>query len=751
MLSRSISLLLCLQGRFATWLGFDHSRFEILTIWSVCRSAVRLWRLQSLTISYVLVPYVMWPCSETVTHIEIINSDVSGPFASSFLCNQPTFQSIIIQGKQNRISLEGTNLLSFSLGRLVNFRFQSGPDNCARGLPNLKTLQITNAALNDSLVDQFVELPSLVELRLSDNQLASYPSSLCSFTNLERLELQRNNFSAAPPPCLANLTKLTYLDLSSNKIAGSVPKWLPSFPNLTTFSMADNALRGEIPDIFDRIPTLERLDLSWNLFCATIPSSLWLAPNLISVSLNHAGLYGTIPSSIAHLALSIRVIELEENALWGPLPQRWSFPVPRQLKLRTNLMSGQVPSQLRSFIDAEDNSMSGCLVPANPAGCLTLKQWRSSLCYCDFFAGIPIGCSSVCADQPLFPAGAAQNRSLDRIDHALVVEGSLNLSSPMISVDLTKIDPRDLFPLIRIYDQLCLAETTISLSTSIHADHLGFSFIFASMMGGYCNNFRFAEITSRMVARPDCAKSTNVTYHSNAIILNIGEELTFCASLVVYPKIFINGSIHITGSVILVKNRTDVIVDPGSAVSLGGNSSDPLIWTSGCASFGGELNLYLPYRSTLRPLYLIIFDGGYCGGGNSTFSNVSVITEVPNRPECNVTTDLHVEYGLRSLMITFHEERAACSQRENTILEQEKQDGSTYGVVFAAVVGAAVIGMLVAGAFIVALRRYCIPSYRSAYDLRQDIARRCQAVILSRQASELTAQPPTTPTLGKTS
>jgi hypothetical protein len=51
------------------------------------------------------------PCSETLTHIEIINSDVSGPFATSFLCNQPTLQSIVIQGKQKRISLEGTSLV----------------------------------------------------------------------------------------------------------------------------------------------------------------------------------------------------------------------------------------------------------------------------------------------------------------------------------------------------------------------------------------------------------------------------------------------------------------------------------------------------------------------------------------------------------------------------------------------------------------------------------------------------------------
>lgn len=66
---------------------------------------------------------------------------------------------------------------------------------------------------------------------------------------LQRLKVSENklNFSGTMPATLAQCTQLQLLDLSKNELTSQLPRYLASFNQLRVLSVGYNKLQGDIP------------------------------------------------------------------------------------------------------------------------------------------------------------------------------------------------------------------------------------------------------------------------------------------------------------------------------------------------------------------------------------------------------------------------------------------------------------------------------------------------------------------------
>ncbi|KAM2794379.1 hypothetical protein COP1_005759 [Malus domestica] len=120
------------------------------------------------------------------------------------------------------------------------------------------------------------KLNALRILSLRSNLLRGVlPSDITSLPALQRLYLQRNNFSGDIPTSFS--PQLNVLDLSFNSFTGNIPQTMRNLTQLTELSLQNNTLTGPIPDL--DLPKLKRLNLSYNRLNGSIPSSLQRFPN----------------------------------------------------------------------------------------------------------------------------------------------------------------------------------------------------------------------------------------------------------------------------------------------------------------------------------------------------------------------------------------------------------------------------------------------------------------------------------------
>jgi len=129
-------------------------------------------------------------------------------------------------------------------------------------------------------------------ISLNDNHLSG---SIPNFTNLPELiwlNLSFNQLISGSVPNL-NLPNLIILNLSFNQLSGSIPNFI-NLPKLSSLSLNSNQLSGSIPN-FINLPNLIGLHLNSNQLSGIIPNFINL-PNLIGLSLDRNQLSGSIPN-----------------------------------------------------------------------------------------------------------------------------------------------------------------------------------------------------------------------------------------------------------------------------------------------------------------------------------------------------------------------------------------------------------------------------------------------------------------------
>ncbi|MBA0756181.1 hypothetical protein Gogos_000032, partial [Gossypium gossypioides] len=293
-----------------------------------CRALSPLTKLQVLSMSncYLSGPIPSFSSSRNLTNLSLAHNKLVGTIHSTDWSSLSKLENADLGG--NKLS-----------GTIPPTLF---------GIPSLQRLDLSHNQFNGSIGDFHGKASSLLNtLDLSNNKLqGQFPTSLFELRGLETLHLSSNNFNGLiPMNAFQNLGNLFSLDLSHNRLsidATATNISLLSFPTFTGLGLASCNLTefpGEIP-----IPTLDAtyLDYSDNNFSSVLPAHIGDSLQHVSFfSISNSNIHGSIPPSICS-STSLRVLDLSNNSLSGPIPQCF-FQMSGSLgvlDLRQNNLSG---------------------------------------------------------------------------------------------------------------------------------------------------------------------------------------------------------------------------------------------------------------------------------------------------------------------------------------------------------------------------------------------------------------------------
>lgn len=94
------------------------------------------------------------------------------------------------------------------------------------------------------------DLPGIIMIQLSDNQLTGFDLDPDAAPQLFELRLSGNQIEGNLPPGLQGRPMLETIDLSHNQLSGDLPNWLGDL-NLEELNLADNQFTGEIGPALD--------------------------------------------------------------------------------------------------------------------------------------------------------------------------------------------------------------------------------------------------------------------------------------------------------------------------------------------------------------------------------------------------------------------------------------------------------------------------------------------------------------------
>ncbi|KAF7851610.1 hypothetical protein BT93_L3493 [Corymbia citriodora subsp. variegata] len=241
-------------------------------------------------------------------------------------------------------------------------------------LSNLQTIDFTANQLTGSIPSSMGNLTSLEAISYYQNCLSGIiPQSLGRLTKLKTLILGSNGLSGTIPPTIFNLSLLIEIDIKANQIGGGLPEEIGfTLPNLQDLSIGYNQLAGSIPLSISNATNLRRLDLGGNELSGKVPSlanlhNLWF----VTLFTNNLGSGGSNVDDMSFLCsltnyAKLMVLVMHENRLGGTLPAcigNFSATFVA-LRLGQNLISGEIPKEIRNLVNLEafrmdDNLLSG--------------------------------------------------------------------------------------------------------------------------------------------------------------------------------------------------------------------------------------------------------------------------------------------------------------------------------------------------------------------------------------------------------
>ncbi|KAJ6292595.1 hypothetical protein OIU78_024719 [Salix suchowensis] len=315
------------------------------------------------------------PATNSVTSIDLSNTNVAGPFPS-LLCRLQNLTSLSFSN--NNIN----STLPLDISACQNLQHLDLSQNLLTGtlphtladLPNLRYLDLTGNNFSGNIT-------TLRMLNLSYNPFTPgrIPPEFGNFTNLEILWLSQCNLIGEIPDSLGRLKKLRDLDLAYNNLVGSIPKSLTELTSVVQIELYNNSLTGGLPRGMGKLTELKRFDASMNRLTGWIPDELCQLP-LESLNLYENGFTGTLPPGIAD-SPNLYELRLFQNGLTGELPQNLGKNAPlRWLDVSNNHLTGQIPASLCQYGELEEilmiyNSFSG-QIPESLSHCRSLTRVR---------------------------------------------------------------------------------------------------------------------------------------------------------------------------------------------------------------------------------------------------------------------------------------------------------------------------------------------------------------------------------------
>lgn len=252
---------------------------------------------------------------------------------------------------------------------LPDYRLRGTIPDSIGNFSELTRLDLQRNLIFGSIPDSIFTMHSLKYLSLFENILiGSIPASIgsSSMSNLSHLNLGQNIITNGIPASLSNLTLLSYLDLSANNMSSTLPDFLGRYRNLSYIDLSGNRFTGTIPESLCNAAALTTLRLSFNLFEGSLPRAIGDLSNLTELQLQINRFNGSIPSSIGLLD-NLQLLYIDFNQLTGTIPESiGSLRSLRNLSLDNNELVGTIPSSVSnlsrlSLLSLQSNHLSGTI------------------------------------------------------------------------------------------------------------------------------------------------------------------------------------------------------------------------------------------------------------------------------------------------------------------------------------------------------------------------------------------------------
>ncbi|KAI3986466.1 hypothetical protein MKX01_037748 [Papaver californicum] len=265
-----------------------------------------------------------------------LSSFVSGD--TSLTLKNPDLGTLARNLKELRIlSLDGVNISAH------------GGEWCkavSSSLPKLQVLSLSNCYLSGPFDKSLLQLQSLYELRLNQNNIsAEVPEFFSEFRNLTSLHLSTCRLYGKFPERILQLQTLRSLYVADNTLLqGSLPEFSVD-QVLQELVLSDTSFEGELPNSIGKLTLLSRLELRSCSFNGSIATSISNLNKLQYLDLSMNSFNGIIPSD--GWSNSLIDIDLSNNNLTGLIPSKWNrLPKLVNLNLKNNSLNGTIPSAL---------------------------------------------------------------------------------------------------------------------------------------------------------------------------------------------------------------------------------------------------------------------------------------------------------------------------------------------------------------------------------------------------------------------
>lgn len=257
------------------------------------------------------------------------NNDPCGPPSWPYVfCSDDR----VTQIQAKNLGLRGTLPQNFNqLSELYNLGLQrnnlTGMLPSFRGLSKLEFAFLDYNSFEAIPFDFFNGLTSLRVLSLEENQLNVstngwlFPLDLEKSVQLTNLSLVHCNLVGSLPDFLGTLPSLTNLRLSNNKFSGPIPATFAQ-SSIQVLWLNNQEGEGGFTGSIDVIASMVFLTQIWlhgNKFSGTIPYNIGNLTSLKELNLNSNQFVGLIPQSLAEMNLDLLV--LNNNMLIGPIPK----------------------------------------------------------------------------------------------------------------------------------------------------------------------------------------------------------------------------------------------------------------------------------------------------------------------------------------------------------------------------------------------------------------------------------------------
>jgi len=198
--------------------------------------------------------------------IDLDKHQLKGPIPTE-LYNAATLREIDLDNNflTGSITNDIAKLVDLSFFTVGNNPFDESPIPAAFGnLPNLRVLGLNDANLIGAVPNTFANLDGLRFIDLSGNQLSGSIDFIDSWSKIESLTIDNNNFSGPIPVSLWTKPSLSSIILSENGFNGQIPAEIGNLTELKTLLLVNTGLSGLIPQEINNLTSLEILYLQGN-------------------------------------------------------------------------------------------------------------------------------------------------------------------------------------------------------------------------------------------------------------------------------------------------------------------------------------------------------------------------------------------------------------------------------------------------------------------------------------------------------